>query len=106
MAGAMAKYAYISDDGNTYKVHMDISNALSAGNTPNAASPDVPKRYKPRFVLAAHPTTGRERRIVIGDPANDLWVGGTTTIQLPDFANLMAPAAFVVRGRIGERRLG
>lgn len=105
MAGAMARYAYISDDGNTYKVHMDISNALSAGNTPDSASPDLPKRHKPRFVLAAHPTTGRERRIVIGDPANGLWTGATATVSLPDFAALMAPTAFVVRGRIGERRL-
>jgi hypothetical protein len=101
----MARYAYISDDGNTYKIHQDISNALSAGNTPDSASPDVPKRMKPRHVLAAHPTTGRERRIVIGDPANGLWTGATTTISLPDFAALMAPTAYVVRGRIGERRL-
>jgi hypothetical protein len=106
VAGAIARYAYISDDTVAYKVHMDISNALSAGNTPNTANPDMPRRYHPRYILAAHPTTGRERKIVIGDPANALWVGGTATINLPDFAAAMAPAAYVVRGRIGERRLG
>lgn len=105
MAGAMAHYAYISDDGATYKVKMDISNALSAGNTPDNASPDTPKRYKPRHILAAHPVTGRERTVVIGDPANALWVGGTGVISLPDFAAAMAATNFVVRGRIGERRL-
>lgn len=105
MAGAMARYAYISDDTNTYKVRMDISNALSAGNTPDAASPDLPRRFKPRHILAAHPVTGRERSIVIGDPANALWVGGTLVISLPDFAAAMAATNYVVRGRIGERRL-
>jgi hypothetical protein len=105
MAGAVAFYNYVSDDGVTYRVKMDISNALSAGNTPATVTAGLPKRYKPRHILAAHPTTGRERAIVIGAPANALWVGGTAVISLPDFAAAMAATDYVVRGRIGERRL-
>jgi hypothetical protein len=106
MAGAMARYNYVSDDGTTYRVRQDISNALSAGNTPASVTADKPGRMKPRYILAAHPTTARERRIVIGDPANGLWTGATNIISLPDFAAAMAATNFVVRGRIGERRLG
>jgi hypothetical protein len=62
----------------------------------------------PRYILARHPTTGRERKIVIGSPTNPLWLGsgaGSGTITLPDFNSLMDPTVFVVMGRIGERRL-
>jgi hypothetical protein len=102
----MGRFNYVSDDGTTYRMTQDASNAAAAGNVAATVTVGLPKRFKPRHILAAHPTTGRERRIAIGDPANALWTGGTTTISLPDFNALMAPTAFVVRGRIGERRLG
>jgi hypothetical protein len=105
MAGLMTKIVYTSDDGSDYVVKEDASNAAAAGNTTTTANPSLPKRHKPRHILAAHPTTGRERAIVIGDPANALWVGGTSTISLPDFAAAMAATTYLVRGRIGERRL-
>lgn len=106
MAGLMEKIEYVSDNGSTYVMRQDASNAAAAGNTSSTANPSLPGRTKPRYILAAHPTTGRERRIVVGDPTNALWVGGTTTISLPDFGALMAATTFLVRGRIGERRLG
>lgn len=105
MAGVMSRSLYISDDGVTYRLAQDASNQVAAGNVLTTLSSNLPKRYKPRFILAAHPVSGRERRIVIGDPANALWVGGTGIIVLPDFNALAAPTNFVVRGRIGERRL-
>lgn len=106
MAGLMATAKYISDDGVTYQMRQDASNLTAAGNVAAVGTePGLPKRYKPRHILAAHPTTGRERRVAIGDPTNGLWVGGTTTISLPDFNALMVATSFVVKGRIGERRL-
>lgn len=105
MAGALAHYAYISDDGNTYRVRMDISNALSAGNTPLVTGPNLPHGYHPRYVNASHPTTGRERRVVIGDPANALWVGSDVAIDLVDFGTTpSSTTAYNALSRVGEKR--
>jgi hypothetical protein len=105
MAGLMEKIEYTSDNGTTYTCRQDLSNATAAGNSASTANVDLPRRTKPRHILAAHPTTGRERAIVIGDPTNAMWVGTVNSISLPDFAAAMAATAFVIRGRIGERRL-
>jgi hypothetical protein len=105
MAGTMGRFVYTSDDTVAYRIRQDVSNAAAAGNVSSALPPNLPGRYKPRYILAAHPTSGRERKIVIGDPTNAMWVGGTTTISLPDFAAAMAATSFLVRGRVGERRL-
>jgi hypothetical protein len=102
----MARFNYISDNGVTYVVPLDASNGVAVGNPAGSSLVAKPGRTKMRYVLASHPTTGRERRIVICDPANTIWVGGTNVIQLPDFNAAMAATPFVVRGRIGERRLG
>jgi hypothetical protein len=106
MAGLMEKVVYTSDDGVDYVIKQDATNAAAAGNSGGTGNPNLPGPYHPRYILAAHPTTGRERKIVIGDPANALWVGGTSTISLPDFGAAMAATTFNVRGRIGERRFG
>jgi hypothetical protein len=106
MAGAMAPTKYISDDGNTYKFRQDASNATAVGNVAATTAVEPPKRYHLRYILAQHPTTFRERRIVVGDPANARWVGGTTTISLPDFDAAMAATTYLIKGRIGERRFG
>lgn len=105
MAGLMSKVEYISDDTNTFVMRQDASNAAAAGNTVSAANPNLPGRTKPRYILAAHPVSGRERRIVIGSPVNALWLGTTNVISLPDFGAAMAATNYLVRGRIGERRL-
>jgi hypothetical protein len=106
MAGVMIPVVYHSDNGSDYIIRMDASNSVAAGNVGATGSPNLPGRTKPRYVLAAHPTTGRERKIVVGDPANPMWLGTDDTISLPDFNADMAATVFVVRGRIGERRLG
>jgi hypothetical protein len=106
MAGAMARYAYISDDGVTYSLRGDISNNLSAGNTPADGEPSLPHGYHPRYVLATHPTTGRERKIVIGDPANALFVGSDSSLDLIQFGTSPSTVvAHAVLSRVGERRL-
>lgn len=107
MAGAMARIAYIGDDGNTYGIREDASNATAVGNTVNNTAPRAPSGLRPRYILLAHPTTGRERKIVIGDPANALWTAATSsTVSLPDFNAAMVGVAYVTRGRMGERRFG
>ena len=106
MAGGKGKYAYISDDGETYSISMDDSNAAAAGNTADATSPNLPNGYHPRYVLADHATNGSQRKIIIGDPTNALFVGPAAgTISLMDFSlGTPAAAAHAVRSRVGEKR--
>lgn len=106
MAGVMARFNYISDNTVTYAVPLDASNGAAVANPVASSLLSKPGRLKMRYILAAHPTTGRERRIVICDPANPIWVGTTNTVNLPDFNAAMASTAYIIRGRIGERRLG
>ena len=105
MAGPMGRFEYLSDDGDTYTIRLDASNAAAVGATASTAPVNLPKRYRPRYILARHPTSGRERKIVVCDPAQGLFVGSTATISLPDFAATMAATTFNVAGRIGEKRL-
>ena len=105
MAGPATHVNYVSDDGSTYRVRMDASNAAAAGNIAATSTVHTPSGYVPRYILATHPTTGRERKIVIGDPANALWVGGTSTITLEEYFGTHSTAqAHAVLSRVGERR--
>ena|SRR5215216_585380 len=105
MAGPMGYFNYVDDAGATYVIKLDASNASAVGATGASPPQTLPKRTKPRYVLARHPTTGRERRITVPDPANAVWTGTGGTLGLPDFAAGMASAAHQIMGRIGERRL-
>ena len=106
MAGAMTAIDYVSDDTGHYRVKMDSSNATDAGNIAATVPTHLPGGYHPRYILATHPTTGRERKIVVGDPTNALWVGGDISINLWDFTtNPSAHVAYAVLSRVGERRL-
>lgn len=105
MAGAMTHIDYISDDTGHYRVKMDSSNATDAGNDPATVATHLPGGYHARYINASHPTTGAERQIVIGDPANPLWVGGDINIDLWDFStNPSAHVAYNVLSRVGEKR--
>jgi hypothetical protein len=97
---------YQSDDGSTYRIKMDSSNATDVGNVTATSTVHLPGGYHPRYILATHPTTSRERKIVIGDPSNALFVGGDSTLDLWDFTtNPSAHVTYAVLSRVGERRL-
>jgi hypothetical protein len=108
MAGPMGRYEYQADDGNTYTVRLDASNAAAMLATA-AASPGqtYPKGWVPRYLLVQHPTTGRQRRLVVPDPtaAGALWTTQGGSVSLMDYG-LTPPAAATwgIRGRCGERR--
>lgn len=106
MAGPSTRIEYQSDDGSSYRVKQDASNAAAAGNAAATSTVHLPGGYHPRYVLATHPVTGRERKIVIADPANAIFVGGTSTITLEEYSGLHSTAlAHAVLSRVGERRL-
>jgi hypothetical protein len=104
MAGPSTHVNYISDDGNTYRKKQDASNAAAAGNPTATVSASAPSGLEPRYILAVHPTTGRERKIMISDPANPLFVNGTT-ITLEEFSGAHSTAmAHAIFSRVGEKR--
>jgi hypothetical protein len=106
MAGVKGVYNYISDDGATYRVKLDASNATAVGNAAATVSAHLPGGYRPRYILATHPTSGRERKLVVCDPANALFVGGTSTVSVEEFTSSAhsTTAAHAVLSRVGEKR--
>lgn len=106
MAGPMGRFDYLSDDGNTYQIRLDASNAAAVGAVAATSVLSKPSAIVPRYILAQHPTTGRERKLVVTNPGAALWTGAGGTITLVDY-NTALPfnsASFNVRGRIGEKR--
>jgi hypothetical protein len=105
MAGTMGAYNYVSDDLNTYRVRLDDTNAAAVGAAAATTAVPKPQSMHARYLLAQHPTTGRERRITCPNPTNTLWVGDGTVqvISLRDYDTNLA-VNFIVAGRIGERR--
>jgi hypothetical protein len=105
----MGLFDYVSDNGETYHVRMDASNAAAVGASAAATGEvaDKPGRLKPRYLLAKDTTSGRERRITCPDPTDGTWTGTSTTITLVD--SHVFPSAAVsygISGRIGEKRYG
>jgi hypothetical protein len=105
MAGAMTHVEYTSDDGGSYRVRQDSSNATDLGN-PTATSPmGVPPGYKPRYILATR-SNGRARKLVVCDPTSDLWLGTQRTVTIWDYStNPSTHLELQVLSRVGERRL-
>jgi hypothetical protein len=106
MAGPKTVFIYESDDGASYQMAMDHSNGLAAGGAFAAGTePYLPPRHIPRYILAQHPTSGQQRRIVMPDPAAALWTGTGGTIALVDTSvHPSVSTTYQVRGRVGEKR--
>ena len=114
MAGKMGKFNYISDDGTTYTVREDASNAAAqASHVASVSRPNLPHGYVERYLLAVddHDVTGGRtptnlrRRVSINDVTDPLWTGGTANITLPDFTVTPSVAvAWAITARIGEKR--
>lgn len=106
MAGPMGRFDYTSDNGTVYQIRLDASNAAAVGATAATSDLFMPRAIKPRYLLAQHPSNGRERKIVVPDPGAAIWTGAGGTLSLPDFAAAIPiPVTnFAVRGRVGEKR--
>lgn len=104
MAGAMGRFLYTSDDGNSYSLKLDAGNAgvFGAAAAP-AGTPGRPSGMVPRYVLARLPT-GRVRKLICPAPAHAVWLGTDSEIDLPDFDTMTAAATAGVTARIGEKR--
>ncbi len=104
MSGPMAHVDYVSDNGNTYNILLNSAEAaLMGGVIPAVSTLNKPSGLVPRYILAQHPTTGRERKIKCPNPTDAHWVGGTVTVSLPQMGSATA-VVYNIRGRVGEKR--
>lgn len=115
MAGPMGLFEYISDDGNTYHIREDQSNANAFGATPSAGGsrPNLPHGYVPRkiecvddFDTAGGRTPTYARRVIpANSPTDTQWTGGANVIILDDYS--VTPSVAVnwsIWARVGEKR--
>jgi hypothetical protein len=115
MAGPMGKYTYVSDDTVSYRIKVDASNAAvaSLALTANPGRVNLPHGYRPRHIwvkddadtTGGRVPTGARRKVICGTQAATAWVGGATSVLLPDFSVTPSVAVlWTIEGRIGERR--
>lgn len=75
MAGSISYQVYVSDNGQSYAVRMDRTNALavnaSASATP-ASLPaiELPKNIKPRYALYTDTTGTIKRKVILLRPSD------------------------------------
>lgn len=106
MAGPRGLFQYVSDNGTTYKLSLDASNgAATTATASDGTHADYPGRWRPRYVLAQHPTLKQQRKIVICDPADAIWTdtGGTLTL-VNTSVHPSIDTAYNLKGRVGEKR--
>lgn len=104
MAGAMGRFRYVSDNGSTYVLKLDASNAaLFGAAAATAADVSRPSGMVPRYILARLPT-GRVRKLICPSNAHALWIGTDSEVDLPDFDTMVATVTAGVTARIGEKR--
>lgn len=107
MAGITTRIEYVSDNGtHYYKLNPDWQNTI-AGNAAATATLPLPKGTEPRYRMMMDPATGREWKVVVGDPTSSFWTSAPGTahgssIDVPVGETITGP---VRAGAIGERRL-
>jgi hypothetical protein len=111
----MGKFTYTADNGTSYVIRADTSNAgvTGAAMVATTGRATLPRSIKPRHVWVIDNTdttggrtpSGRKRKLIVGTTAGTLFTGAVTTATLPDFGPTPSVAAvWNVQGIIGERR--
>jgi hypothetical protein len=101
--GPMGRFLYISDNGTSFVCRGNAAEAALTGGVATALTANFPRKWRTRKVLAQDPTTKRERRLTVYDPANAIWTGTGGTVSLATLGSATA-TTFNLEGRIGERR--
>ena len=67
MAGSLDEFEYISDDGDSYWVRCDVSNAnaIQSPARPIEGTVGLPKNIKPRYVLYRSADNLYQRKIIV-----------------------------------------
>jgi hypothetical protein len=91
MAGSLADFKYTADDGRSWLIRIDKSNALATGTgfvplTSGDASLDyLPRNLEPRFVNCRMANRPINRKIYCANTTAAIWTGTNKTIQLTDY---------------------
>jgi hypothetical protein len=109
MAGSIADFKYTDDNGKSWLVRIDKSNALTTGTGFAALTQAdmsleyLPRNIEMRFVTCRHPTRPINRRIYCANTDAAIWKGTQKTIQLEDHQD-RTMQAFNIGKRTAENR--
>jgi hypothetical protein len=98
----MGYFNYKSDDGNTYRMKLDSSNATSLGGVTATATNWYPRGWVGRKILCFNAEHGR-RSVTAPDPADAHWVGTANILPLEVVGSIL-PVDYTITARIGEKR--
>jgi hypothetical protein len=107
MAGSLADFKYLDDQGQAWLVRIDKSNALATGTGFVALTQaDLTLHYLPRnielrYVNCRHPTRPINRKIYCQSTSAPIWTGTTKTIVLTDYQD-RTQQTFNVGKRVAE----
>jgi hypothetical protein len=106
MSGSRVLCRYVSDNGTTYQMTLDATNAAAVGAAnADGTEPFYPPRWRPRYVLAQHPDTGQQKRIIVPAVGHATWpVNGGTLTLVDTSVHPSEDVAYKLRGRVGEKR--
>ncbi|WP_055077263.1 hypothetical protein [Pseudanabaena sp. 'Roaring Creek'] len=108
MAGSLADFKYIADDGSAWLVRIDKSNALATGTgfvpltQADLGLKYLPRNLELRYVNCRHPTRPINRTIYCQSTSAPIWLGTTKTISLRDYQD-GSVQAFNVGKRVAEK---
>lgn len=106
MAGSIKWVRYVADNGQTYAVRMDESNAIAGGfddQVSGQTTAELPKGTTMRYVNVLEPQTGTRRRLYLGKPTNPLKNGGIVTLVVYSGTSANA-VSFQVTSYRGEKK--
>lgn len=109
MAGSLADFKYLDDQGEAWLVRIDKSNALATGTGFVALTQAdlvlhyLPRNIELRFVNCRHATRPLNRRIYCQSTSAAIWLGTTKTITLTDYQD-NSQQTFNVGKRVGENQ--
>lgn len=98
--GERRYYRYVDDGGDEFKYLTDEDLGAAMNATLNDTLPDLPRRFKPRYVLAEAVIDGQDVKKKIISPTVDntaYAANARTTITIDG-------TAFRTTGRVGEKR--
>jgi len=107
MAGSLADFKYLDDQGRPWLVRIDKSNALATGTgffaltQADLALDYLPRNIELRYVNCRHPTRPINRKIYCQSTSAAIWTGTTKTIVLTDYQDRTSQT-FNVGKRVAE----
>lgn len=91
MAGSLADFKYLDDQGQAWLVRIDKSNALATGTgfvaltQADLALNYLPRNIELRYVNTRHPTRPINRVIYCQSTSSPIWLGTHKIIVLTDY---------------------